>query len=65
MGNNYFKLLLAQNSTSLMQSVVTDWNLSIMALSITPYITASIILQLLGNIPAGQGNLPGNAEISG
>ena len=50
---NYFKLLLAQNSTLNFFNAISGnglSNLSIMALSITPYITASIILQLLGVI---------------
>ena len=47
---NYFKLLLAQNSTLNFFNAISGnglSNLSIMALSITPYITASIIIQLL------------------
>lgn len=50
---NYFKLLLAQNSTLNFFNAISGnglSNLSIMALSITPYITASIIIQLLGVI---------------
>lgn len=51
---NYFKLLLAQNSTLNFFNAISGnglSNLSIMALSITPYITASIIIQLLGVVP--------------
>lgn len=50
---NYFKLLLAQNSTLNFFNAISGnglSSLSIMALSITPYITASIIIQLLGVI---------------
>ena len=47
---NYFKSLLEQNTTAGLFDVLSGnglSNLSITMLSITPYITASIILQLL------------------
>lgn len=50
---NYFKLILMQNSSLGFLNALTGnglSSLSILALSVTPYITASIIIQLLGVI---------------
>jgi len=55
---NYFKLLLAQNSTLNFFNAISGnglSNLSIMALSITPYITVHYHSATRSNIPAGQG----------